>query len=287
MSKTTPELTEGKLFGLLLRARDAMNDPNFDFGDVEIRHDVAKRAWYTEIARRAYAARDAEVDALRQQLQQAHGRECGALCRDLEQDRDTLEAERDQLRQELEEARQSLAAVKADFDHSQANCRAAIEHRQASDDQTARLTADLAAARAELDEATKGVRARLAKHYLAQVVCDHERGLDNPNCSCSLVHLGWHPSVGAAVAAWIDHALERAAPAAGGTAGQDGAVCPSTNPQTSNPCEAKANHYAAHWFGLSEQWHDDICCASDQPGVPTTHTPAQAGQDAAGGAGHG
>lgn len=64
--------------------------------------------------------------------------------------------ERDALRKKLEEARRVGAATKADLAHSQANCRAAIEHRQASDDQTARLTADLAAARAELDEATEG-----------------------------------------------------------------------------------------------------------------------------------
>lgn len=64
-----------------------------------------------------------------------------------------------------------------------------------------------AVAAAERAAAIEGVRARLAEHYLAQVVCDNERGMDNPICSCSMVHLGWHPSVGAAVAAWIDHVL--------------------------------------------------------------------------------
>lgn len=52
------------------------------------------------------------------------------------------------------------------------------------------------------------LRARLTDHYLAQIVCDHERGLDNPICACSRVHLGWHPSVGAAVAAWVDHVMD-------------------------------------------------------------------------------
>jgi hypothetical protein len=45
----------------------------------------------------------------------------------------------------------------------------------------------------------------LRTHYLAQVICDHERKQDNPVCACSLVNLGWHPSVGAAVDAWVDH----------------------------------------------------------------------------------
>lgn len=66
------------------------------------------------------------------------------------------------------------------------------------------------AARAEADqmrEQLAQVRARLSSHYLAQIVCDHDRRLDNPVCACSLVHLGWHPSVGAAVAAWVEHVL--------------------------------------------------------------------------------
>lgn len=73
---------------------------------------------------------------------------------------------------------------------------------------------DLRAAVARAEQTTTRVRARLADHYLAQMVCDHERGLDNPICACSLVHLGWHPSVGAAVAAWIEHALAADVPAA-------------------------------------------------------------------------
>lgn len=51
------------------------------------------------------------------------------------------------------------------------------------------------------------LRDRLQRHYLAYVACDHERGMDNPQCACSLVDLGWHPSVGEAVEAWIDHVL--------------------------------------------------------------------------------
>lgn len=55
--------------------------------------------------------------------------------------------------------------------------------------------------------ALRGLADVLAKHYLAEVACDHERREDNPRCACSLVHLGWHPSVGQAVDAWIEHVL--------------------------------------------------------------------------------
>lgn len=56
----------------------------------------------------------------------------------------------------------------------------------------------------------------LRDHYLAGIVCDHERKADNPMCACSGVDLGWHPSVGAAVDAWVAHVL--AALAAGSQA---------------------------------------------------------------------
>lgn len=46
------------------------------------------------------------------------------------------------------------------------------------------------------------------RHYLAEVVCDHEAGRDKPRCACSRVDLGWHPSVGEAVDAWIAHAVD-------------------------------------------------------------------------------
>lgn len=45
------------------------------------------------------------------------------------------------------------------------------------------------------------------EHYLSNVECDHERGMDRPWCACSLVDLGWHPSVGDAVKAWRDHVM--------------------------------------------------------------------------------
>lgn len=48
----------------------------------------------------------------------------------------------------------------------------------------------------------------LKQHYLATINCDHERKMDQPICNCSLVNLGWHPSVGEAVDAWIEHVIE-------------------------------------------------------------------------------
>lgn len=52
------------------------------------------------------------------------------------------------------------------------------------------------------------LRAVLAEHYLAGITCDHAQERDNPVCGCSLVFLGWHPSLGAAVEAWADHVAE-------------------------------------------------------------------------------
>lgn len=61
------------------------------------------------------------------------------------------------------------------------------------------------------ERATETERARwlaaLADHYLAGVVCNEATRQDNPVCGCSLVHLGWHNSIGEARQAWIDHVL--------------------------------------------------------------------------------
>ena len=54
------------------------------------------------------------------------------------------------------------------------------------------------------------VAAALKEHYLAGITCDHARHEDNPVCACSRVFLGWHPSVGQAVEAWITHVMEAA-----------------------------------------------------------------------------
>jgi hypothetical protein len=50
----------------------------------------------------------------------------------------------------------------------------------------------------------------LRKHWLMQMVCDHEHKTDRPMCACCDVDLGVHASVGAAVNAWIEHVLARA-----------------------------------------------------------------------------
>ena len=54
----------------------------------------------------------------------------------------------------------------------------------------------------------------LREHWLHAVECDHERKMDRPICACSRVDLGWHPSVGAAVEAWVSH-LQTVAPSTG------------------------------------------------------------------------
>lgn len=45
----------------------------------------------------------------------------------------------------------------------------------------------------------------LRQHWLRAMECDHATGQDKPHCSCSQVDLGWHPSIGAAVEAWLAH----------------------------------------------------------------------------------
>lgn len=51
------------------------------------------------------------------------------------------------------------------------------------------------------------IRDVLREHYLFAITCDHERKQDNPICACSRIFLGWHPTVGAAVDAWIEHVM--------------------------------------------------------------------------------
>ncbi len=45
----------------------------------------------------------------------------------------------------------------------------------------------------------------LRQHWLRAMECDHATGRDKPHCACSLIDLGWHPSIGAAVEAWLAH----------------------------------------------------------------------------------
>jgi len=54
---------------------------------------------------------------------------------------------------------------------------------------------------------TSALRTALAEHYLAGITCDGAQERDNPVCACSRIFLGWHPSVGDAVGAWIGHVL--------------------------------------------------------------------------------
>lgn len=48
----------------------------------------------------------------------------------------------------------------------------------------------------------------ILREHWPQIECDHERKMDRPICSCSLVNLGWYPCVGEAVEAWIKHVVQ-------------------------------------------------------------------------------
>lgn len=84
----------------------------------------------------------------------------------------------------------------------------------ATPDELAQLRAELAECRAAHERRNHALLPLAAPphvlkaHYLAQIECDHERKMDRPMCNCSLVNLGWHPNVGAAVDAWIEHVME-------------------------------------------------------------------------------
>src|SRR6185312_5337262 len=54
----------------------------------------------------------------------------------------------------------------------------------------------------------EALRAHLREHWLASIVCDHEAKTDTAVCSCSQWADTPHPSVGAAVDAWIEHVFE-------------------------------------------------------------------------------
>ena len=54
------------------------------------------------------------------------------------------------------------------------------------------------------------LRDTLADHYLVGVECHHESGTDTAHCYCAFWCSGARPSHGEAVAAWVDHVMERA-----------------------------------------------------------------------------
>jgi hypothetical protein len=51
----------------------------------------------------------------------------------------------------------------------------------------------------------------LRQHWLHALECDHDKAMDRPHCACCQTDLGWHPSIGAAVEAWLAHVAEAAA----------------------------------------------------------------------------
>jgi hypothetical protein len=48
----------------------------------------------------------------------------------------------------------------------------------------------------------------LREHFPVEVRCDHELSRDKVFCNCSMVDLGWHESVGDAVASWVSHVID-------------------------------------------------------------------------------
>lgn len=58
-------------------------------------------------------------------------------------------------------------------------------------------------------QATERLAHILKDHYLTGIQCDSVKKLDWPTCQCSMVDLGWHPSIGQAVDAWVEHVLEQ------------------------------------------------------------------------------
>jgi hypothetical protein len=79
------------------------------------------------------------------------------------------------------------------------------EHQQDLDIAIAGAIAEVVTA-----EVRKQIAGVLRVHYLAGITEDRARHEVGPVCGCSEVFLGWHPSVGAAVEAWIGHVMERA-----------------------------------------------------------------------------
>lgn len=57
-----------------------------------------------------------------------------------------------------------------------------------------------------------GLRTVLQDHWLVDIICDHEAKTDQAVCNCAVEALPVCPSVGLAVAAWIEHVLTKAAP---------------------------------------------------------------------------
>lgn len=58
----------------------------------------------------------------------------------------------------------------------------------------------------------EGLLHSLRAHWLSAIECDHDGHRDRPICGCSMVDLGWQPTVGDAIEAWVRH-VEREAQA--------------------------------------------------------------------------
>lgn len=158
---------------------------------------------------------------LRVQLDEARAERDNAT---YEQDR--LGGQLEEVRAELGELRAHASSLEEDLDHAGETI---ADYR----DEVSRILSERDRLRDQLAEAVNPtaadydhaaailqLRSVLKEHYLQGVTCDPQAKQDNPVCQCSRVHLGWHPSIGQAVDAWIDHVLGvlSAATASTGTA---------------------------------------------------------------------
>lgn len=104
--------------------------------------------------------------------------------------------------------RLELARVQEQLDRVCAENDALVEHCNSLVYAKSTLSDSLDQVHAALKAEQEAWEPVLRGHYLAAINCDHDRHMDQPVCACSIVALGWHPSVGAAVAAWASHVGE-------------------------------------------------------------------------------
>ena len=97
----------------------------------------------------------------------------------------------------------------------------------------------------------EALRAHLREHWLASIVCDHEAKTDTAICSCSQWADTPHPSVGAAVDAWIEHVFATlpAALASSERSGREAAVC---SVKTMKLSDGREDHYVSIMVGDRE-----------------------------------
>jgi hypothetical protein len=106
----------------------------------------------------------------------------------------------------------------------------------------------------------------LRTHWLVGIECDEKKHQDRPSCACAAVDLGWHPTVGTAVDAWIFHVVVMtgavtAAPYAPPM--PEDATCPACG-QTVAP-EHAAELRLARFLPLGDNHHNAAQCPYCSP----------------------